>query len=86
MSFNWRLYIQLADELINYQKTSAIQEACLRSAISRSYYGVFCIARNLLIKKGTTIPMRDTHKFVRKEYQNSTNKIEKNVAKDLSRL
>ena len=30
--------------------------------------------------------MRDTHKFIRKEYQNSTNKIEKNVAKDLSRL
>ena len=86
MSFNWRSYIQLANELINYKKTSTIQEAYLRSAISRSYYSVFCIARNLLINKGVTIPMHNTHKFVRKEYQNSTNRIEKKVAKDLSRL
>lgn len=86
MSFNWRLYIQLANELINYKKGSFIQEAYLRSAISRSYYSVFCIARNLLINKGTTIPMCDTHKFARKEYQNSTNRIEKKVAKGLSRL
>lgn len=86
MSFNWESYIKLAGDLINYQKTPDIKEAYLRSSMSRSYYGIFCIARNLLKRRGVTIKKIDTHRFVREEYQNSTNRIEKKVAKDLSRL
>jgi uncharacterized protein (UPF0332 family) len=41
MSFNWVDYIQLAYKLLNGK-----DEACYRSAISRAYYGVFCIARD----------------------------------------
>jgi len=83
MNFEWNLYIQLADELINYQRTSGLHEAYLRTAISRSYYGVFCISRNFLVSRGVAIPKVDTHKFVREEYLNSLKRIEKKIGKDL---
>lgn len=86
MSFDWKLYVQLADELINHQRTQGLQEAYLRSAISRSYYGVFCIARNFLVSRGTTIPTANTHKFVRDKYRKSPNKAEKKIGKDLFSL
>lgn len=86
MSFDWKLYIQLADELIAYQRTTSLQEAYLRSAISRSYYGIFCLARNFLISKGISIPGVDTHKFIRSNYQRSSNKAEKEIGDNLRRL
>lgn len=86
MSFDWRSYIQLADDLISYQRIPDIQEAYLRSAISRSYYGAFCIVRNLLISRGVVIPRTDTHKFVRTEYQTSPNRTEKEIGNNLHRL
>lgn len=86
MSFDWKSYVQLADELISYQRTSSLQEAYLRSAISRSYYGAFCIARNLLTSRGITIPRTDTHKFVRTEYQKSPTRTEKEIGDNLRRL
>lgn len=76
----------MADELINYQKTPSLQEAYFRSAISRSYYGAFCIARNLLTGKGITIPRTNTHKFVRAEYQKSSSRTEKEIGDALRRL
>lgn len=86
MSFDWKLYVQLADELITYQRTPTFQEAYLRTAISRSYYGVFCIARNFLVGGGVSIPRVDTHKFVREQYQNSQNKLERKIGDSLNRL
>lgn len=86
MSFNWASYIQLADELIKHEGASSIQEAYLRSAVSRSYYGVFCIARNLLTAKGTSIPPVDTHKFVKNEYKKSKIKTEQKISENLQRL
>ena len=86
MSFNWELYIQLADELVSYQQELDLQEAYLRSAMSRCYYGIFCIARNHLIAKKISIPKVDTHKFVRESYQRSSSNVEKKIAKNLRRL
>jgi len=87
MRFNWELYIDLANTLINVAKTQrTLEEAYLRSAMSRAYYGIFCIARNFLIRKGKTIPKIDTHKFIRYEYQKSQNRVEKKIAKNLRRL
>lgn len=87
MRFNWELYIDLANTLINVAKTQrTLEEAYLRSAMSRAYYGIFCIARNFLIRKGKTIPKIDTHKFIRCEYQKSQNRVEKKIAKNLRRL
>lgn len=83
MSFDWKLFVQLADELISHQRTAVLREAYFRSAISRSYYGVFCITRNLLVSRGITIPKVDTHKFVREKYLKSQNRLEKKTGKDL---
>lgn len=41
MSFNWKDYFVLAQELLERS-----EERYLRSSISRAYYGVFCIARD----------------------------------------
>lgn len=86
MTFAWELYIQLADELISHQRTSGLHEAYLRTAISRSYYGVFCIARNFLVSRKVAIPKVDTHKFVRDKYWTSPNRLEKKVGKGLRDL
>ncbi len=88
MSFDWKLYVQLAEELVNDQKTAGLREAYCRSAMSRSYYGVFCTARNLLllINKGIVIPIVDTHKFVRERYLLSPDKIQRKIGTNLQRL
>lgn len=86
MSFDWKLYVRLADELISHQRTVSFQEAYLRTAISRSYYGVFCIARNFLKSKGLNIPKVDSHKFVRNTYWNSTIRVERKIGKYLRNL
>jgi uncharacterized protein (UPF0332 family) len=86
MSFDWQLYISLAEELLKLSQKRTLEEACFRSAISRSYYGVFCIARNFLKKKGISIPPIDTHKFVREQYMNSSNFIERKIGENLKRL
>jgi uncharacterized protein (UPF0332 family) len=86
MSFDWKLYVQLADELISYQKTANFQEAYLRTAISRSYYGVFCLARNFLVRKNISVPRTNTHKFVREKYKASPSKVERKIGSSLERL
>jgi len=87
MSFNWKSYLQLADELIKHQNPAIPQEAYWwRSAVSRSYYGVFCIARSFLIRHGITIPRVNTHKFVREAYLNSQNTVERKIGKELGDL
>jgi len=86
MSFNWVLYISFAKELLSHYKISCSQEACFRSAISRSYYGVFCIARNLLESRGHRIPKKDIHNFVKRQYTESPNMKEKKIGADLDRL
>ncbi|RZN14823.1 MAG: hypothetical protein EF812_04475 [Methanosarcinales archaeon] len=83
-----KLYIQLADELISYQENADLQEARLRSAMSRCYYGIFCITRNQnqLVAKGIFIPKVNTHKFVREKYKGSAHKVKKKIGKNLGRL
>ncbi len=86
MNFDWRAYIELAGELLAHPQASIPLEAYLRSAISRAYYGVFCIARNFIVSRGTIIPRVDTHKFVRETYFSSSNKEERKIGKDLRDL
>ena len=58
MSFVWSDYLDLAKELLGSAVGSPIEEAKLRSAISRAYYAVFNEARNYLVlnKPGLIIP------------------------------
>ena len=48
MSFVWSEYLDLAKELLGDASKSPIEEAKLRSAISRAYYAAFNEARNYL--------------------------------------
>jgi uncharacterized protein (UPF0332 family) len=43
MSFSWREYVSLAEDLCGRTDASA-----LRSSVSRAYYGAFCLCRNYL--------------------------------------
>jgi uncharacterized protein (UPF0332 family) len=70
--------------MLDATKNESMEEAYFRSSISRSYYGVFCLARN---KKGLQIhEERNVHKRVIDEYKNSVNKSEKKVGHNLDEL
>ncbi|MBI5166247.1 MAG: hypothetical protein HY998_00715 [candidate division NC10 bacterium] len=82
MSFNWKDYVYLAEDLLN-----RTEESCLRSSISRAYYGVFCIARNekgyqnYKPKKGENI-----HWIVINAYKNSGDTNGQNIGRILDKL
>ena len=79
MSFDWKDYVYLAEELLNRP-----EEAYLRSAISRAYYGVFCIARN---RKGCKEFTRaNVHWEVINKYKNSSDRNERNIGRILDNL
>lgn len=86
MSFDWRLYIKLADELINLQRDKSLAESYWRSAISRAYYGVFCLSRNFLLSKRITIPRKNVHRFVIDRYKRSFDQNKKKIGIELDRL
>ena len=79
MSFDWKDYVYLAEELLSRQEESA-----LRSSISRAYYGVFCIARNKKGYKNTT--EKNVHQKVISEYKNSQDRKEQNIGRILDKL
>lgn len=85
MSFCWEAYVRLAENLIKNQ-TTGLEDACLRSAISRSYYGVFGVARSYLMRNGITISPIDTHKYLRNEFKNSPDKTKKKIGQNMERL
>jgi hypothetical protein len=51
VSFDWREYVSLAHQLAQKVAPSTSDEACLRAAISRGYYGSHCSARALLVAR-----------------------------------
>lgn len=88
MSFDWLHYTKIAHRLAENPFTD-YQEACYRSAISRAYYGVFCLCRdraalkNYLPASPTDLP---THKKVIQTYRDSPHKKEKNLGRTLDEL
>jgi len=76
MSFNWKDYVTFAEDCL--QRNG---EACLRSSISRAYYGIFCIARN---RKGYMGHVG--HLKVIDLYKDSTNQDEQNIGQILDEL
>jgi uncharacterized protein (UPF0332 family) len=87
MRFDWTLYLQLADAFIKSQP-AGLEEAYLRSAVSRAYYGAFCPARNFLTdKRGISPPAdRSVHEFVINNFKNSASADEQKVGLWLDRL
>lgn len=79
MSFDWKDYVSLAEELLNRE-----EESSLRSSISRAYYGAFCIARNR--KSYKDYAGRDVHQRVINEYKNSNDENEQVIGQALDEL
>ncbi|MHB8280792.1 MAG: hypothetical protein ACYDIA_24590 [Candidatus Humimicrobiaceae bacterium] len=87
MSFCWKDYINLSQDLIILARNSPIEKAFLRTSISRSYYGVFCIARNYLKNnKNLIINSTETHKFVIDTFKNSQDNSEQLIGQYLASL
>lgn len=79
MSFDWRDYVLLSEELAKRS-----EESCLRSSISRAYYGVFCIARNK--RSYQKYKGVDVHGKVIAEYKSSKDKALRKVGWSLDEL
>lgn len=87
MNFDWELYICLACKLIKSSSSSHLYEASLRSAMSRSYYGVYGVATSYLLDKGIPyIPSEYPHQFVREQFQSSSNRKEIQIGEYMVRL
>jgi hypothetical protein len=46
MAFDWKEYVELARQARSAAESGPRTKAILRSALSRTYYGAFCNARN----------------------------------------
>ena len=90
MKFDWEEYFNLAKEL-----AGTTEEAKLRSAVSRAYYSVFCLARNYLrdiqqdprLSRNKTYDIND-HQYVAEEFIHNQLKSQPmiEIGKDLTRL
>lgn len=87
MSFDWSEYFNLAQELAGKVTNPSTQEAKLRSAISRSYYAIYCLARNYLcLRERHSIPGgREAKDFVHMQFRIGS-KERKKIGSNLDRL
>lgn len=84
MSFNWKDYVYLAEELLNRE-----EESYLRSSISRAYYGVFCILRDKagLINYRPRVPGEPgVHEKVIQTYKDSVDRKEATIGQTLDQM
>ncbi len=82
MSFNWKDYVSLAEDLVD-----SAQESTLRSCVSRAYYGVFCIARDgKSYKSYKPKPGENLHRKIIDEYKNSSDVKEQQTGLTLDNL
>jgi len=84
MSFDWSLYIEIARKLVAV-KANGLEEARFRTAISRSYYGVFCIAREF-VESSKPLGRQSIHWKVIKALQGSDDPVKKEIGANLKRL
>ncbi|MCC3418641.1 MAG: HEPN domain-containing protein [Microcoleus sp. PH2017_29_MFU_D_A] len=90
MKFDWSEYLNLAQEL-----AASNEESKLRSAVSRAYYSVFCLARNYLrdieqdprLSRNKTYDIND-HQYVAEEFIYNRAKSQKitEIGRNLTRL
>jgi uncharacterized protein (UPF0332 family) len=90
MNFEWEQYICLACKLIKSPKPTLFYDAYLRTAMSRSYYGVYGVASTYLLDHHTprisSIPQNNPHKFVIEQFKGSNNRMEIQIGEHMGRL
>ncbi len=79
--FNWLLYLDVADNLI-----SSDSEACLRSAVSRAYYGVSSEIRSKLESSGIRFRRDNIHRGVIQWLRNQPQASKMSIGLELDRL
>lgn len=86
--FNWDQYIFLAEMVLNSPEVIPIKESAQRSAISRAYYGAFCLTRNLAFQQNWVTKSRSSniHSKVIKYFKNSSDKLKIEIGINLDRL
>src|SRR6266481_5912717 len=85
MPFDWTAFIGLARELASQSQRGPGQEALLRTALSRAYYGAFCYARNYAQRwlKYQPTGTEEDHRSLRDHFWG---KKRQNVARSLDQL
>ena len=84
---DWTTYLDLAQALYTNAGTWADREACLRSAISRAYYGAFGLARGRAAQNGLQLRRSSQdHQAVIRHFRQATNKQYQQIGLELSRL
>lgn len=87
VNFDWHDYLELANELCDQTKTSELSDALLRSAISRAYFAIFCLARDYLVdKEGYTVTKKDSHTDVINQFKGKNNNDKQKIYISLTRL
>jgi uncharacterized protein (UPF0332 family) len=71
MSFDWREYLELAEEL-----SERSEEACWRSAISRAYYSAF---KEFSLLSGLSFRGENSHKKLTDEFKNPDESLSENL-------
>lgn len=97
MKFDWSNYLEVAETLYNevistsnQANSASINEAKVRSCISRAYYSAFCLTRNYLrdfegYSNLKTLKF-SVHEYVIEELRNSKKRDFKNLGIILERL
>jgi uncharacterized protein (UPF0332 family) len=88
MSFDWIDYLTLADRLRSDPQSPGPVEACLRSAVSRSYYAVFKTVLNFAVSKTAyqETEYGSDHVLLPRHLQESDDSDLRKIGIDLDRL
>ena len=87
MSFDWRHYLELAEYMNSNVSRFPEAEACYRSAASRAYYSVFCLARNYVKDIDSVTFHANDHKALQDHLtQNPRNKARSKIGNQLRQL
>jgi hypothetical protein len=84
VTFDWRGYLELAEDLLTLRPTD---EAVQRAALSRAYYGAFGVAREyLLTKRGIAVVSFNAHYHVWAVFAQAPRGLEQRIAQEGNRL
>ena len=87
MSFEWEDLIEVVSHLIDYADDCEVPEAYLRVAIGRSYYAVFCTARERLeARTGAAVSSDSVHTCVRRAFRKSQDPCARRIGAALFEL
>ena len=86
--FDWGAFIDLASELTKRQASSGAGEAAFRTAVSRSYYGAFCLARQVIrVNSWATLTRTSQdHRIVKEYFAHNDDTTKQQIGLILGRL